>query len=366
MSPAFFFCIKDRRSTIDADNRGVNNKGSHEAKILMTAENKTQNISVLETNPGATSALESFFGALAVSTFIVTWIASIASPVLLFVSLKNGNHFISVAIVLSIVIAYAPWDHGPLSRIFQAFLNKYHPLYYNGVSILFEGGEVPSAGNQKQTFFAVHPHGAFCIGWALLYHNPAMRGVRFCFAPTLFASPFFRIFSRAANCPGSAARPMMNAYLKRGESVALPPGGFEEATLTSTEVDRVFIKCRYGFVRLCLKYGVQIRPVYAFGEGKLFSNIQGLWSTRLALNRFGIPTIVSWGRLLFPVLPKKGVKMHIVVGRPLLLPKIENPTKEEVNLWHKRYILELKRIYDDHKDAAYGFEDGKMAKLEMW
>ncbi|KAL7537663.1 hypothetical protein ACHAXR_011374 [Thalassiosira sp. AJA248-18] len=335
----------------------------------MGGDSKSKDITVLETNPTSTTTLDSFFGAVAVSAFIVTWLASCASPILLFLALTRGYHYIAASIVVVTIISYAPWEHGVISRWFQAFLNRYHPLYYNGVSIVFEGGEVPSSlasENHRQTFFAVHPHGAFCIGWALLYHSPAMRTVRFCFAPSLYASPFFRLFSRSINKPGSAARPAMNAYLRRGEDLALPPGGFEEATLTSTKVDRVYIKRRYGFVRLCLKYGVAIRPVYTFGEGRLFSNIQGLWKTRLALNRFGIPTILVWGRWFFPLLPKKGVKLHIVVGRPLILPKIESPTKEDVAVWHNKYIHELKRIYEEHKEAAYGPGEGKDAKLEVW
>ena len=157
----------------------------------------------------------------------------------------------------------------------------------------------------------------------------------------------------------------MSSYLKAGEDVALPPGGFEEATLTSTTQDRVFIKKRYGFVRLCLKYGVAIRPVYAFGEGHLFSNVQGCWKQRLALNRFGLPTILVWGRWFFPLLPKKK-KLHIVVGRTIILPKIDNPSKEEVLQWHEKYISELKRLYDEHKETAYGSEKGKESKLEVW
>ena len=67
-----------------------------------------------------------------------------------------------------------------------------------------------------------------------------------------------------------------------------------------------------------------------------------------------------------PFLPKRGVKLHIVVGRPLIVPKIESPTKEEVALWHGKYIVELKRIYEEHKEVAYGAEKGKEAKLEIW
>ena len=148
--------------------------------------------------------------------------------------------------------------------------------------------------------------------------------------------------------------------------MALPPGGFEEATLTDTQQDRVFIKKRYGFVRLCLKHGVAIRPVYVFGEGQLFSNVQGQWKSRLGLNRVGIPTIMVWGRNFFPLLPKKGVKIHIVVGRPLILPKVEDPTREEVGKWHKKYISELKRVYDEYKEVGYGNERGKEAKLDVW
>lgn len=340
----------------------------HPQTMTMEKKSKQNNETVLETNPGSTTPLDSFLGAIAVSSFIATWIASLASPVLLVLALTNGYHYLASSIMLATLVAYAPWEHGTLSKSFQAFLTKYHPLYYNGVSIVFEGGnDVPSSDpDHRQTFFAVHPHGAYCIGWALLYHNPVMRGVRFCFAPALYASPMFRIFSRMANKPGSASRSAMDLYLKKGEDVALPPGGFEEATLTSTTQDRVFIKRRYGFVRLCLKYGVAIRPVYVFGEGRLFSNVQGLWNLRLALNRFGVPTILVWGRWFCPFLPKKGVKLHIVIGRPLNLPKIESPTKDEVALWHGKYIVELKRIYEEHKEAAYGPEAGKVAKLEVW
>ena len=323
-----------------------------------------KNVTVLQSDPTSNTVLESVFGAITVSAFIVIWLASAVSPFLLVFAIWTGNNIAAATIVAITVFAYLPWEHGPISKRVQRFIDGHHPSYYDGVSIVFEGGEVPPA-EHRQTFFAVHPHGAFCIGWAMLFTCPVMHGVRFCFAPTLYLSPFFRLFSRAVGKPGSAARPSMSSYLRAGEDVALPPGGFEEATLTSTFQDRVFIKKRYGFVRLCLKYGVAIRPVYAFGEGHLFSNVQGFWNERLALNRFGLPTILVWGRWFFPLLPKKK-KLHIVVGRTIILPKIENPSKEEVMQWHEKYITELKRVYDEHKETAYGSEQGKEAKLEVW
>ena len=330
---------------------------------MAEGDNK-KTVTVLESDLASTTKLQSFLGGITVSSFIVMWMASAASPLILFISLRIEYYKIAASIIFITIIAYIPWEKGPIARSVQSFVDTYHPKYYDGVSIVFEGGEVPPT-EHRQTFYAVHPHGAFCLGWALLFTCPNMQRVRFCFAPTLYASPFFRLFSRAVGNPGSAARHSMNAYLKKGEDCALPPGGFEEATLTDTCQDRVFIKKRYGFIKLCLKHKVAIRPVYVFGEGKLFSNVQGFWRNRLALNRYGFPTILVWGRWFFPFLPKKGVKLYIVVGKPIILPKIENPSREEINFWHQKYISELKRLYEEYKEVAYHAE-GKVAKVEVW
>ena len=87
---------------------------------------------------------------------------------------------------------------------------------------------------------------------------------------------------------------------------------------------------------------------------------------RLAVNRFGVPALVPWGSLLLPLLPRGNVDMRIVVGAPIALPKIENPTKDDVKKWHDKYVAALVKLFEDHKEAAYGPEAGKDAKLEVW
>ena len=82
---------------------------------------------------------------------------------------------------------------------------------------------------------------------------------------------------------------------------AQPPGGFEEATLSSPVHDRVYIKNCAGFIKLCLMHGSGVVPVYAFGERELFSNVQGMWKLRLWLNGKGIPAILPWGRWYAPM-----------------------------------------------------------------
>ena len=108
-----------------------------------------------------------------------------------------------------------------------------------------------------------------------------------------FASPLFRLYSRLLGRPGRADKDFMVGLMRRQEHQALIPGGFEEATLTSGgALDRVYIKKRAGFIKYCLQNGVDVCPVYAFGEKNLYGNVQGMWKARLALNAQGVPAIV--------------------------------------------------------------------------
>lgn len=157
----------------------------------------------------------------------------------------------------------------------------------------------------------------------------------------------------------------MLSYLKKGEHLALPPGGFEEATLTSLNHDRAFIKKRTGFVKLCLKHGTAIRPIYVFGEKSCYWNIQGAFKTRLAMNRYGLPAIFALGNPILPILPRWDTDLYIAMGEPILVPKIDNPSKEQVSQWHKKYMAALTKLFEDHKEEAYG-PDAKTIKLELW
>jgi diacylglycerol O-acyltransferase 2, plant len=325
----------------------------------------TKTVVALQTTAEHATIFTKVAGAFSVGSFIIIWLLSVASPFVLFVSIAYGFNTLATFLILVTIASYLPWTKGPLIRQIQLFYSQYHACYYEETTVLFEGSSLPSP-NDPQTLYAVHPHGAFCLGWSHLFALPAMDHVRFCFSAALFASPFFRLFSRCVGNPGSASRGAMISYLQEKIHIALPPGGFEEATLTCTYKDRAYIRKRTGFIKLCLQYGVAVRPVYVFGEKSLFWNIQGLWKFRLAMNRYGFPMIFVWGRPLLPWLPRNHVKLYVVVGAPLILPKIPHPTKAEVALWHGKYMDALTKLFEDYKEKAYGAEVAKTAKLELW
>ena len=129
----------------------------------------------------------------------------------------------------------------------------------------------------------------------------------------------------------------------------------------------MYIKKRVGFVKLALQHGYNVIPVYTFGENNTYSNVQGLWKFRLWLNNLGCPAIIVFGSWLNPLLPKRHPRgLKVVVGDPLVLPKIPTPTREEVTLWHDKYMASLVRLFEEHKEEFYGPEIAKTAKLELW
>jgi hypothetical protein len=321
-------------------------------------------VTALDPDPQKITPTQKLIGGLVLGGFVANWIASLASPFVFVWAFYHGYVRIKAIILVVTVAAYAPWKKGAWSRRIQQFISFYANRYYQSLQIIFQGDHLPTA-QDPQTFYAIHPHGAFCIGWAMLFCHDVMQHVRFCFAPALLMSPFFRLFSRITGNPGSAAKDSMRSYLKNGEHVALPPGGFEEATLSSLTQDRVFLQKRTGFIRLCLQEGVAVRPVYVFGEKGLYWNVQGFWEQRLAVNRLGLPAVWTWGHPFFPLVPKPTVELMICVGAPLVLPKIENPTKEDVQKWHGKYVAALTGIFEEYKETAYG-PSGKTAKLEVW
>lgn len=329
---------------------------------------------------------QTVMGACVLFGFLIVWFASVGCPILGVIWILNGQYVLVYALLAATFMAYLPWQKGYISGLFTTFA-QYNTMYYHSCSVVYQSKEsIPRTSDddkeqeeQRPMLYAVHPHGAFCMGWSVLFCSKTMNKgmVRFCFSPVLFASPLFRLWCRLVGRPGSAAKASMIGYMKgmnrnsspsgRPDHLALPPGGFEEATLTCLDKDRVYIKKRVGFVKLALQNGYNLVPVYSFGENQTYSNVQGLWKLRLWLNNLGVPTIVVFGSWMAPLLPKRHPRgLKVVVGEPLVLPLVPNPTREVVKLWHDKYVAALAQLFEDHKEDYYGPEIAKTAKLELW
>lgn len=135
-----------------------------------------------------------------------------------------------------------------------------------------------------------------------------------------------------------------------------------QATIYKYGAYRAYIKNRKGFIKYALQYGYSITPIFVFGEEKSFYALESFLPQRLAINKFKVPGAVFWSWLGF--LPDCTIELNHCVAKPMILPHIPSPTSEQVDEWHGKYVTELVRLFDAHKEKYA--EGGKTATLELW
>lgn len=175
-----------------------------------------------------------------------------------------------------------------------------------------------------------------------------------------FNRPFFRelIFGLGT---ASASAKSINYLLGgpgTGRAAALPVGGAAESFYCRPGQYKIVLKRRKGFVKLALKNGSPLVPVISFGETDLFSQVENPEGSFMkAVQEFlrkatGIAPIMFFGRGFFQynfgLVPHR-TAVTTVVGSPLEVGKIENPTDEQINEVHEKFTQHLVKMFEQEK-----------------
>ncbi|XP_033362247.1 2-acylglycerol O-acyltransferase 1-like [Bombus vosnesenskii] len=179
-----------------------------------------------------------------------------------------------------------------------------------------------------------------------------------------YKSPFCREYFRS--CGGLASTPeCMNQQLSTrpsppytGRATVLIPGGAAEVFECKPGTYRILIKRRKGFVKLALQNGNPLVPVCSFGETDTFDQLSwpdGSFVKRLQefiRKKIGIPPVLLVGRgffqYTFGLIPRRK-PITVVVGSPMELPKIEEPTREQVEEYHEKFVKHLEKFFENEK-----------------
>lgn len=257
------------------------------------------------------------------------------------------------------------WLAVSLSGVLHQFGKRWLRFTHNVEEAVAGGWETG-----KQYICVWHPHGVLTITavffisyWSAADYPGGIRGKSYCaVAPLLLRIPGLAEFLLMCHARSADSR-TFNSLLASGVSVAVQPGGLQEQVGTDENKERVFFSKRLGFIRMALKHGVPLIPMYAFGENQLYRTpkwIQDInsWFYRklhtgnvLVLGPFGIPACAflpgPW------TLPGFRKSVHLRIGRPIDVgPKDENPSEESVREAFDKYIVGLRNLFDTHKDAC--------------
>ena len=218
--------------------------------------------------------------------------------------------------------------------------------------------EVP---NNKPVLFCIHPHGIISLGvWAnLLYaasdpkFNQTIPQLQSARIVTLSQNFFFPIWCQlltSIGFIGSSAQSIKEAF-RRENSVGIVIGGAEESLHSVPNLTEIslHINSRRGFIREALFHGAPLVPIFTFGEVDSFDVYLPKEGTRLYRFQRWLKEMMGFTTPFVTHLRPNPVPLVTVIGPPLVVPTITDPTKEDLDLFHLKYLEHLRQFYDRNK-----------------
>eukprot|EP00930_Biecheleria_cincta_P084746 TRINITY_DN74192_c0_g1_i1.p1 TRINITY_DN74192_c0_g1~~TRINITY_DN74192_c0_g1_i1.p1 ORF type:complete len:195 (+),score=33.08 TRINITY_DN74192_c0_g1_i1:117-701(+) len=152
------------------------------------------------------------------------------------------------------------------------------------------------------------------------------------------------------------ARPVDSLTLMKilggGRSIAIQPGGVEEQAASRHDQEQAFFPAELGFIRMAIRFGTPLMPVYLFGENQLYRRVDGFeWLTKLIRKVSGMTLPICTAKFGLPLagLMPIATDIHIRWGKPVEVgPKDENPSDERVEEVYDKYVAELKKLFDEN------------------
>ena len=233
------------------------------------------------------------------------------------------------------------------------------------------GGKVGSNPLQKdeQAILAVVPHGIFPFALAFAALPERASQVFGEFRPVVATAtalfPFVRTFLGWLGAV-DASRTEVDRALSEGARIGLAPGGIAEMfegfpkPKTNPNDEYAILESRKGFVRMAIKHGVPLVPVYTYGATKMLNRLQLPAIVERLSNLLRVSLCVFFGRFGLPI-PFR-TKLLYVVGRTLYPPVASadgDEFRDQVDTLHAAFCEELRRIFERHK-GSYGWEDKRL------
>jgi 1-acyl-sn-glycerol-3-phosphate acyltransferase len=113
----------------------------------------------------------------------------------------------------------------------------------------------------------------------------------------------------------------------------------------------VYVQKRKGIIKLALRHGVPLVPCYCFGETSLYRQSGFLLRLRQAIaSKLGVAITLPLGRSwLLPLSPIPGVRLVQYVGTPIPVDRRSEPTQDEIDALHRKYVAGLQEVFERHK-----------------
>ncbi|XP_077987282.1 2-acylglycerol O-acyltransferase 1-like [Glandiceps talaboti] len=231
-------------------------------------------------------------------------------------------------------------------------------------------------------FFGFHPHGIMSTGAVCNFATEAtgfsekFPGIKPYFVTLSghFIFPFYRDYMMQAgiiDCTKESVHYVLGET-GPGNACIVVIGGALESLEAHAGATTILLKEKKGFIKIALRCGAHLVPVYSFGETDIYEQVPNpegslLRKLQLNLQRFlGFAPPIFSGRGIFNytfgIIPRRR-PINTVVGAPIPVKKMTHPTDEDINKLHEIYVRELKHLFDEHKVKYPDYKDKELVIL---
>ncbi|GAA5981439.1 hypothetical protein JCM10908_004109 [Rhodotorula pacifica] len=247
----------------------------------------------------------------------------------------------------------------PVSLIKSADPHFVRPLY------LQQTADLPP---DRRYVFGYHPHGVIGMGAIANFGTDATGFSRLFpgLTPHLltlannFHLPLYRELLLGLGVSSVAMKSCQNILRQGpGSTITIVVGGAAESLSAHPGTADLTLKRRKGFIKLAIRQGADLVPVFSFGENDIFKQMSNQRGSRLYKAQkkfqsvFGFTLPIFFGRGLFNynmgLMPYRHPIVS-VVGRPISVTQKDHPTDADLDEVQARYIAELKSIWENYKE----------------
>lgn len=246
-----------------------------------------------------------------------------------------------------------------LANYMTPMLDYFH---YEEVLELSNDEALKLSTSGRKFIIAMQPHGVISFVSLCSWINAPVeiRCVSTAVASALLKTPILKNVMGIYGLVDASQKSIKN-ILRTGEGmkgcIVLYIGGIAELFKSSRKEERLYLTKRKGFVKVALREGVDIVPVYLFGNTSVLSVLKTGFLASLS-RKMQVSLTYFWGKWYLPI--PRDEKLMYVRGKPLGLPHIPEPTDEDVNKWHAKYCSEVARLYNENREKLPAYKHKKL------
>jgi len=216
---------------------------------------------------------------------------------------------------------------------------------------------------EKNYILAAQPHGVVTyngILGAVAAPSELQGRIPTAVADVVLWTPILKHVIGIFGLISASKKSLVETLKKKGfpGTVMLYTGGIAELFLSDEKEERLYLKNRKGFIKLSLQTGVDVIPVYLFGNTTVLSVLKTSLLPTLS-RKLGISLTYMWGKWGLPI-PRNDCKLLYVSGQPIGIPQIPHPTQEDIDKYHNLYCLQVQNLFDKYKEKVPEYKHKKL------